>query len=360
MTLMILLEPGPPNRAARWLDFESGDTGEGTPLGALSARIADDEKKELVVALAGEDALSRVMALPMKSERDLRRAATLVLEDQTAAPIEGPVLAFAPEEDGKRLTSVLREAVIADTLDALAEFGLDPDILTIDHACLPEPEEGEVVVLRLGPRTAVRSEDGAFTSEADFAEAVIGASDPETVTSVGLDDLEPEFAPNFRTGAFRKRRALPDWRPYRLAASLALVAGAVFLLANLAEGTRYASAASVKRQQAEANFSRAFPGTPIVDMERQIRGRANGRQGSDFLPLAANLAEVLRTQETTTLSSLTYSADGELTAELTFASFSDLEAVTAALSERGIVAEEGSDTRREDGALVTRLFLRAA
>ena len=34
--------------------------------------------------------------------------------------------------------------------------------------------------------------------------------------------------------------------------------------------------------------------------------------------------------------------------------------LTAALASRGVIAEEGSDARREDGAFVTRIFLRVA
>ncbi|GGY52741.1 type II secretion system protein GspL [Parvularcula lutaonensis] len=356
MSLIVFLSPDDPSRALFWIDQEQGHEGADTPLAALAERVQSNPRASVCLALPGEAALTRSLNLPMKNRRDIERAAGLMIDDQQAAPIEGRVIAFGPATDGKRLVTALPRRTIELGLTAAEEVGLDPDILTTDHALLPAISEG-AAVLGLGERSAVRTEEGAFTAEAGFADAVL---EGQEIRRVGLKDLDPAQAPNFRTGMFAKRRPMPDLRPYLLAASLAVIAGAIFLIGSLTEGVRYASAAAEKRDAAETNFARAFPGTPVLDMERQVRNRRVTGPTSDFLPLTAVLAEVLEDQETTFLQSLTYSEDGQLTAELVFASFSDLELVTADLADRGVQIEEGADARSEDGAFVTRLFLRAS
>lgn len=357
MSLIILLSPTDPSRALFWIDSALGHEGADTPLDALAERVQGDQKKSVCLALPGEEALTRSLALPMKGRRDLERAAGLMIDDQAAAPIAERVLAFGPVVDGRRLATALPRATVELALGAAEEAGLEPDILTTDHALLPAVEGEGAVLLGLGARSAVRTTEGAFTVEGNFAEALI---EGQEMRRAGLSDLDVAQGPNFRAGIFAKRRPMPNVKPYLLAASLALVAGAVFLVSSLTEGVRYAQAAGAMRSEAEANFARAFPGTPVLDIERQVRGRNAGGQSSDFLPLASILAEVLDEQETTFLQSLRYTESGQLTAELVFASFSDLELVAADLADRGVVVEEGADARSEDGAFVTRLFLRAS
>jgi type II secretory pathway component PulL len=138
-----------------------------------------------------------------------------------------------------------------------------------------------------------------------------------------------------------------------------MATGVVFLLGQGVTGYRYASAAADMRSAATARFTELYPGTPIVDLERQMRSRTAASSGSDFLLLTATLNAALAQQEGTTLTNISYDEDGELSAELTLASFAELEALASALRQRGLSVREGSDARREDGAFVTRLYVRA-
>lgn len=363
MTLVILLAPGDDGQAAGWADLASGEHGGPAPLETLAGRVAGDPRKSVCVAVPGEGAISRAMRLPMKRMRDLHRAAGLALDDAVATPIPGRVIALGAETGGVRLVSALPEDAVAKAISDLNGLGLDPDIVTVDHALLPAPADaGHVNRFDLGARTAVRDAAGAFTVEAAFAEELLQLAEAHAIETLGWDDVVPaEELPNFRAGALAKRRPLPDPRPYALAASLVLAAGIIVLAASLVDGIRYARAADRLEAQAQAAFTQAYPGTPIVDLERQLRGRRRGSDvSSRFLPLTAILADVLSERSNTSISSLAYGPGGELTAEIIFESFGDLEEVTSALSDRGVIAEGGNDARREDGAFVTRLSMRAA
>jgi len=360
MTLILFADPNNLSVAKFWRDTETRETGWNIALDELAERAADDPKLDVCLAIPGENVISRTMRLPMKRQKDLERAAGLALDDALAAPIEDRVLAMGPDVDGIRTVCAVSMALVAEAIEAALVAGLDPDVLTVDHALLPSVDEGQVATFDLGGRFAVRTAEGGFTAERTFAETMLSLR--SDLQRFGVDPVQftGEGAPNFRTGSLAKRRPLPDLRPLALAASLVLAAGSLFLAGSLTEGLRYAGAADRLQAEAEANFSRAYPGQPIVDLERQLSGRrqTNG-VASDFLPLAAALAEVIETQETTSLASLSYTDEGELAAELLFSSIPDLEVVTLTLNNQGVIVREGSDTRREDGLLVSRLFLRA-
>ncbi|MEM9838279.1 MAG: type II secretion system protein GspL [Pseudomonadota bacterium] len=361
MSLVIILDPDDLAQVPLWIDRESGEHGTDTPLDSLAERAAAQPKGGVCVALPGESVLSRTMRLPMKRKRDLTRAANLALDDAQAAVIDDRLVALGPENEGARLVTAVSRTLIEEVLATAHEAGIDPDRITVDHALLPQAEEGGAVILRLSSRACVRTPEGAFTAEISFADEMLALAGGAGDEVEAADLMDPLGAPNFREGPLAKRRPLPNLKPFALAASLAAVAGFVFLIGTLTEGFRYSGAAKAYRAEAEASFTRAFPGTPVVDIERQLRSRGTRTVvRSDFLPLAAILADVLSQEDRTRITSLSYDADGQLTAELTFGSFPDLERVTAALADRGVIAEEGSDARSDgDGAFVTQLFLRA-
>ncbi|MCQ8185062.1 type II secretion system protein GspL [Parvularcula maris] len=358
MTLVLVLDRSL-ERAAAYAFMRAGEpveTGADVPLFSLAELLRD--KEELVVLLPGEEAVTRVLALPMKREGEARRAAALLLEDELAAPIETPETAFGPLNEGRRLTTMVPAGLVAEALERLEEAGLDPDIISVDHAALPAAEEG-AATLALGRLTAVRLRDSAFTAEDAFARELLTYEEAEAHPA-HLSDIEAAGLPNFRKGRFARRTPLPDFKPYLLAASLLLAAGTMFLAGSLVEGFKYQGAANEARQSAISSFEAAYPGRPILDLERQLANvRQSGGPASDFLPLVAALTEVLDGQETTFLTSINYRGDGEVAAELVFASLGDLEQVVGALEDKGVNAREGSDVRRENDALVTRLFLGA-
>ncbi|MEM1379664.1 MAG: type II secretion system protein GspL [Pseudomonadota bacterium] len=363
MSFLLVLAPGDEARIAMWFDQASGEGGENTPLEDVARRCMAAGKATVVAALPGDAAISRVMRLPMKRQRDVVRAAALALDDAQAEVIEDRLIALGTETDGRRLVTALPRSSVAEWLEILDAEGIDPDVVTVDHALLPSTDEDEMVYLALGGREAVMTAEGAFTADHGFVEHVRALMGERQERRIALADaVDANAVPNFRTGALAKRKPLPNLRPFASAAVLALAAGILFLVATLTEGLRYRGASQALVAEAEAAFERAFPGTPVVDLERQIRSR-RGRPSlqSTFLPLTAIVAEVIADQNGTRITNMTYQPEGELTAEMTFRSIGDLETFTAKLDGRGVIAEERSAVRSDgDGAFIAQLTLRAS
>lgn len=359
MTFFALMDPARPDVVAAWWNDETGDVGGAMTLDELSQIKGVAEADRLALVLAGTGAVVRSLNLPMKRQRDAERAARLALQESLAQPIETPVLALGPDTDGVRLAALIDEHALREALSALHAHGLDPDVITLDQALLPAPEEGSASVFRWGPYAVVRTEGVAFTAEEDFARELIDA-EGLTPVEVPADGLATNALLNFRVGALRKRKPLPNLRAFRAAASVAVAASLLFLTGTFVEAQRYGSAAKELRAEAERAFSQTFPGTPIIDLERQIQGQARTSASSDFLVLSAVLTDVLEERDSARLRSLTYREDGELTAELSVTAIGDLETIATELSAKGVFVEEGSDVRGQDGAFITRLFLRAS
>ncbi|MEM0929958.1 MAG: type II secretion system protein GspL [Pseudomonadota bacterium] len=360
MPLLVFL---PPRDDAPIHVFDTGMQrwSEAATLDQAAETISDEP---VWAVLPGDCAITRQMALAMKGQRDVVRAAGFLLDDVAAIGGDGLTVGYGPVEDGQRLVTAMAKDVVMDALAQLQEAGIDPDLLTTDHALLKAPEEGEVLVLAVGETEWTRLADAAFTAETGFAESLLAQDDDHIVKRLTAGDLAAYLnlsPPNFRVGPLIKRQPLPDLRPYLLAASVLLFAGVLFLISSYIEGMRYRGAADDLRRTAEQQYLEAFPGSPIVDLERQVLTRMNRPSGEDaFLPLVASLGEVLDEHETTRLARIRFDDDGELAAELSFESFTDLEAVQAALEDRGIDTREGDNVRGEGGAYITQLFLRAS
>ncbi|MEM7739748.1 MAG: type II secretion system protein GspL [Pseudomonadota bacterium] len=357
MTRTLLIAPVGPEDPWQVLS-ESGDSRRFDDLQDVVPAI--DQDATLWLVLPGDQAITRTMTLPMRSSRDVVRAAGLALDDQRALSDDELFVAFGSIRDGQRTVVGLPRALLVAALDDVQAAGLEPDLVTVDHAALAIGED-ETIGWDRGDLLAIAVADGGFTVEHAFAESLLPGTDGQRIVQTPeLFERLVDEPPNFRRGPFAKHRQLPDLSAFKLAASLMLVASIVYLVSVAIEGVRYTRQATLMRDAVEAEFRAAFPGTPIVDLERQVRSRTNGVSANgDFLPLTAALAEVMAEREDTSLTSLRFGAEGELAAEIQFQEFDGLETLRDALRDRGVAAREAGDARRENNAYVTQLYLRA-
>nr|WP_281373738.1 type II secretion system protein GspL [Parvularcula dongshanensis] len=374
--------PEAPLRWAVGSDGELGGAGLAQDLAALPDPLPAYDV--LCVVLPGERVATRRLALPVRGERQLEAAARLAFEDVLAEPAAGFDLAWSePDPQGKRLVSAAPRDWLETWMAALAP--LDPDLVVVDHAAL-HADSYDGVVLRERGRIAACLPGGGFTGQEAFAGPLvrrlageasllsvrIGPSgeqigseslvlaDERALGAFYLTALGQETPPSFRRGRYQKRKERVGVSTWKLAGSLIAACLALWLVGDLFYGLRYAGAASDLRQQAEVRFVEAYPGTRILDLERQARARAQAPGGSTFLPLTAALTAALEEAGSVELQGLTYAQGGALVADLRYSDFGELERLTEALRARGVRAQEGSSPRREDGAYVDRLTLEAS
>ena len=384
MTRLVLLLGDTPDAPVRWA------AGEGTELSAaatapdlseLAGRLPPYD--HLTAILPGERAATRVLRLPVP-ERQTMAAARLALEDVLAEPADGFALAWTPVRDGSRLVSAAPKAWLEGWLANLQAEGLDPDILTVDHAAL-SADGHDGVVLRERGRVVARVPGGGLTGADAFALPLIGRlADGASILSVRIGPSGAEIGseslvladeralsafylasasrtepPSFRKGPLAKRRKLGEGaRGWRLAGGLMAACLTLWLASGVVFGLRHQAAADALRAEAEAAYLAAFPDARIIDLRRQAESKASAPGGSAFLPLSAALAGALEETGQVSLAGLRYTPSGQLVAEVRYADFSELQRLTQNLAARGVAASEGASPRRaDDGAYEDQLTL---
>ena len=382
----VLLLGQTPSQPVRWAVAEGGALSAAGVAASLAALAPLPPHDDLIAVLPGESCATRRLRLPVP-ERQAEGAARLALEDALAEPTDRFDLGLTPADaEGTRLVTAAPRGLAADWLAALAEHDLDPDVLCADHAAL-FAQGHDAVVLRERGRLVAALPGGGLTADERFAGPLLprligDASVLSVRIGPGSDKLDTESLvladeralgafvlqglghhapPNLRRGALAKRRRVGDrLRSWRLAGGLMAACLALWVATDVIESVRYGRAADALRTEAEMRFQAAFPGTRIIDIERQAARRAAEGGGGQFLPLSAALTQAMSAGGgAVELTGLSY-ADGRLTAEVRYQDFAALDALTTRLRGLGVAAREGAGARRdESGALVDQLVLEA-
>lgn len=385
--------------------------------GATVATPAGTVIERAVVVLPSEDVFIRRLPVPGQSERDARRAAPFLIEDQIAQPLEDVEVSLGPVgSDGARWLAALDRSLLKSWRDRLS--GLDVSQLHIvPDGMVLTGHGGDLTVMGYGERVVFQTragdlgagdEDAARDLDAALADPVCGAVEPHLLTPVlaGLGRrlspkrvlISPELnpaalapddtpiaikrieAPDLRLAAaalpVEALNALPaifgdafaaklDWgemlRPWRWAAGLGLVAvlGASALM--MGQAAYLDDRASRYQAAQEAEFRQLFPEARIVNVSAQMRQALNGVSGggaggAGFLPLASMLAGVLEDVDGVRVDSLRYDASrGELSVTALYSGFGDFERLRQAAEARGAVLEDGG--ARQSAAGVAGEFI---
>lgn len=414
MSVLVLTLPRMAGEDAGWALIVDGvvlDEGRLSPDAAPDLKGARPER---AVALApAELVFLRRVVVPGASDRDARRAAPFLVEDQLAGGLDATVVETGPRgEDGRRLVA----AVSAELRDAwrrlAAAAGVKP-VYALPDALAPDSygaqlfvfEAGDRILFQTGAASAQSTEDPApRDADAALAEPLCGGLEPDLASHVlpalsarlqpkkllVSDGLDPAIAapdgapvalkrvpaPDLRLAAAAldpvRLLALPpllgaglasglNWgdlvRPWRAAAGLALAA--CLGLAALAAGQAayYEHRTDVYRDAEIATFQEAFPDAgPARRVQTQLRdqlarvGAADA--GAGFLDLAAALARLTRDEAVVEITAMRYDASrGALQVSARYAGFDDFERLRARAEALDIVLEDGGARQAETGVV---------
>ena len=424
MTDVLILQPpssAMAEQTARWSVIRAGAViAEGvTGPGATVEPPAGTVIERAVVVLPSEDVFIRRLPVPGQSERDARRAAPFLIEDQIAQPLDDVEVSLGPVgADGARWLAAVDRDQLKTWREMLASLDA-PQHHTVPDGMVLTGHGGDLTVMGYGDRVVFQtrsgdlgalsdSQDGARDLDAALSDPVCGAIEPHLLTpvlaglgrrlspkrvliSTALDPsaLAPEGepiavkridAPDLRIAAAslppEALDALPaifgdafatklDWaallKPWRAAAVLGLTA--VLAASGLMVGQAAYLQDRASRYQAaqEAEFRMLFPEARIVNVSAQMRQALNSVSGgavsgAGFLPLATVLSETLSDVDGVRVDSLRYDASrGELSVTALYSGFGDFERLRMAAEARGAVLEDGG--ARQSAAGVAGEFI---
>lgn len=330
------------------------------------------------VLLASEHVGAFAVPLPRASARQRQAMLAYAIEDRVAAPLDTLQVVAGPSRGIAPLTLILVAArgVLATLPDAPG--GILPDVLLVPR---PDAAPGDSAwaILRDGDRAVVRLSDGTgFATSTDLLPMLWGRAGRPAATSLGdalppeitatdlsadppapdLADLVPVFTHPRRagqTGALRPLIAAALVLGVGLGAHLGIAALDALALARIAEG---------ERALADAAIAPMLPGVTIGPDTGPILARlapaAPLVQGSDLLPVLAEVSAAL-TGTGVTFRRLAWGKDdGQVTALVQAAGLDGLQDAQQRLQAAGFTVRAGAASVGDGGAEVEMRIVRGA
>lgn len=335
--------------------------------------------------------------VPVKQTSRILQAVPYVLEDQLADDVDSLHFAIGPRQpDGTVPVAIVSRPRFERVLTLLKARGLQPELLVPETLALPvDAEHVQWSALVDGEQALVRN--GAwsgFTCAAADLEGYLSIADPDRQHPLRLQiagespidwstlphplvllpqpsalmalatSLRAEYAIHLLQGAFAQSRDLERlWKPWRLAASLALAwlvaAGASALIDAVRLGQEL-------QRQDDANiarFQQLFPDqTRIVDLSAQLDQQLRARTGNGAggpLALLESLTQALSATPGLKLTGMQY-RENALFLSMTAPDLQSLEALRNAFANQTATTLEVQSANAESGAVQIRARLKAA
>ena len=365
-----------------------------------------------VALLPAEAVFLRRVNVPGGSDRDARRAAPFLIEEQLAQPLDSVSVEIGPkQEDGTRFVLALDTALRESWRKFAAGLGVKPVHAVPDAMTIPS-HGADLAVYALDGRVLIQTRGGdihaepgvdaeARDMEAAASDRLFAGIEPDLADLV-LPALAKQIRPRrvIVTQGFDPALTAPDESPIALkrvpAPDLGLTAASVpldayerlpaALGAGLASGFDWAETlrpwrasaglafavliclaglnaiqASILERRTEAyeqarqeTFQRAFPDTRPVNIDVQLRRRlasvGAAESGGGFLELGAALSRILADVDGVRVDSIRYDAErGGVAVSALYTDFGDFEALRAAAEARDLILEDGGARQSADG-----------
>lgn len=390
MTDLVIYKLGQrPHEPVAWGSFAGGVLNEAGRVANVAGleSIADCFGPEIrkVAVLPGEQVAMRAIAAPPKQSSKLMAAATFLLDDELAEPVDDLHIIVAGAT--ARAAFAVSKSMLTAWLAAFDAARVEITEMTVDYVCVGGSANACVFVGDVGRIIAARGGAG-FAAEHALAELVapsfIDAAAGAAIIAYGAHDLVGRWAGapverrtlpheadlvalyganlppkggavNFLVGAFRRNPANAiKFAPYRrtvmLAAGLAAVAIASEAVSALRDGRTATSYERSARAMHEAAFP-AFGGDDIRTHSRQIL--ADGVKAASFLEMSTRLTKALEGLDSVVVDRIRYDgARRQYVLSIRSASDVGIEEFRASLGAQGLVGADSGGYRRAGEAWI--------
>lgn len=393
MSDLLLLLLGPSTDAPlRWGAFDGARLLEGGWIDNAEALsdLPESAKgaRRVAALLPGEQVASRPMTTAPKGAVRLRAAAAYLMEDELGENADALRIAVATDR-APPVAIAARNEIIGNWLSALAQAGLECDVLSADYLALPLNGETALVVAdgerviaafngtgasieldlfaELAPqlfgaqkRVALIGDPGLaklLPGETDF----LGEADDARILSIFADAVRASAPANFVQAKLFNRKALETViAPWRRVGMLAAALAGLLFLSVIVDGVRAERIANRWEAAAERLHRQYFPEEENVDPVAFARGRLNEGGGSSFLFLSSKFAEALAANDEIEIDRIRYNAArGEFVVSIRSRSDAAIEALKTTLAEAGVTAQDSGGYRNIGGVWTGELSARA-
>ena len=337
------------------------------------------------------DVLLKWVTLPSKAGRKALTAIPFMLEDEISGDIDSQFFALGGRKDNQQAVAVVSKARLQAWQTQLADAGLHCERIVPDILAVPEPTSGWAA-LELGEQLLIRQDQWAgIQGEKNWLVQAINHHAKQLPAPLPLDNFSSLSSQelnnvllqeqhidmpmkilasglqttqfNLLQGEFKSRKKQGgEFKKWRLAAVLAIVALCTTLIDKVALQQQLSSERALVSSQIKTEFTRAFPNAGAyrdvrATMRAKLAALEQGTGGSSMLVMMDQLANAFAKSQVKPSSVKFDASRRELRMQAMAANFESLELFKRLAEAQGFEVEQGAINNRNDlvyGPLLVR------
>ena len=367
----------------------SGELADGQGLTSLAERAG---QRPITVLVPTSDILLKWVSLPAKASRKILAAIPYMLEDEISSDISQQFFALGPKKGNKQAVAVVSKEKLLLWLAMIENAGLSCDKIIPDVLALPLANQGWAI-LELAGQLLIRQDQWAglqgekpwlvqainhYAKQQTEPLAIENYSDGELVelSHVAVEQknlelpmkvlargaLDSKF--NLLQGDFKpKTQNTGDWKKWRLAAVLAIIALLTTLLDKGTEQSYLSAQRAELKTQIDREYKRAFPNSGAYrDVKKTMRSKMaaleQGGGGASMLVMLSQLSSAFSASQVKPQTLRFDASRAELRMQAVARDFEALEQFKKLAEAQGFEVEQGA-INNKDSQVIGSLSIRS-
>ncbi len=385
-----------PEQAIHWIVWSdqqneiiaSGELNDASQLSTLVDRAGS---RPICTLVPTSDVLLKWVELPAKAGRKALAAIPFMLEEEISGDINDQFFAMGPKSANQQAVAVVSKHKIQAWLDTIQQAGLACNLMLPDVLALPADEHAWSV-LTLGQQTLIRQDQWAGLqgetswltmaishqakqmaklgqpplkvnnySELDFSdiEHTDTQSMPLELPMQVLAQGSKQANFNLLQGDYKVTNSTNgQWKKWRLAAALAVLAILTSLIDKSIELNRLATQTTKLKTQIDQEYKRAFPNAGAyrnlkTTMQRKMKALEQGGGGSSVLLMLSQLQPAFSASKIKPQTLRFDSKRAEIRLQAIANNFDDLDKFKRQAEAQGFTVEQGSINQKDNQVIGT-------
>jgi general secretion pathway protein L len=362
----------------------SGELPDAAQLATLTNRAG---RRPICALVPTSDILLKWVELPAKAGRKALAAIPFILEDEISGDISQQFFALGPKEGNNQTVAIVNKEKLQSWLNIIKDAGLACDQLIPDVLTLPLADKNAWSILELGQQLLVRKDNwSGLQGERDWLiqaiehharqyvkqnEQALLVNDYSGTNLGGIDNLEVSVMPlelpmkvlalglqsvrfNLLQGEYKVNNKVDgQWKKWRLAAVLAVIALFTTLIDKGLEKNRLEEQLTTLKAQVRSEYKRAFPKAGAyrdlrTTMQRQMIALEQSGGGASMLIMLSQLRPAFEESNVKPQTMRFDSTRAELRIQAAANNFDDLDKFKRQAEAQGFTVEQGSINQKNN------------
>jgi general secretion pathway protein L len=372
----------------------SGELPGAEQLGTLADRAGG---RPICALVPTSDILLKWVELPAKAGRKALAAIPFILEEEISGDISQQFFALGPKEGNNQAVAIVNREKLQSWLTIIGDAGLACDQLVPDVLALPSADKDTWSILEMGQQLLVRKDNWAgLQGERDWLIQAINhlarqyakqhqktllVNDYTGAELADIENIEVSVMPlelpmkvlaqgvkstqfNLLQGEYKvSRKVAGEWKKWRLAAVLAVIALFTSLIDKNLEQNQLNNQLADLKAQVSSEYKRAFPNAGAyrdlrTTMTRQMKVLEQGGGKTSMLFMLSQLKSAFEESNVKPQTMRFDSSRSELRIQAVATNFDALDKFKRQAEAQGFTVEQGS-INQKDNQVIGSLSIRS-